>query len=100
MWLSTLAQYATHDEPEWAPRLQTVAIQEGARLTRTQSPIVAGFAFAPHKAQGLTIKEGAALHLAGRARLRPAPKHAFPLCRLQTLRELRHGGLQQLAATV
>ena len=49
--------------------------KEGARLSRTQFPIVAGFAFTVNKAQGLTIKEGVVLHLVGSCRFRPASKH-------------------------
>ena len=46
------------EEPKWVPILPIVAFKEGTRLTRTQFPVVAGFALTVNKAQGLTIKEG------------------------------------------
>ena len=47
-------------------------------MTRTQFPVVAGFALTVNKAQGLTIKEGVVIHLAGSKRFRPASKHGLP----------------------
>ena len=47
-------------------------------MTRTQFPVVAGFALTVNKAQGLTIKEGVVIHLAGSRRFRPASKHGLP----------------------
>ena len=47
-------------------------------MTRTQFPIVAGFAMTVNKAQGLTIKEGVVIHLRGSQRFRPASKHGLP----------------------
>ena len=41
-------------------------------MTRTQFPIVAGFALTVNKAQGLTIKEGVVIHLVGSKNFRPA----------------------------
>ena len=47
-------------------------------MTRTQFPLVAGFAITVSKAQGLTIKEGVVIHLVGGKRFRPAAKHGLP----------------------
>ena len=47
-------------------------------MTRTQFPVVAGFALTVNKAQGLTIKEGVVLHFVGTRRFRPASKHGLP----------------------
>ena len=47
-------------------------------MTRTQFPVVAGFAMTVNKAQGLTIKEGVVIHLVGSQRFRPAGKHGLP----------------------
>ena len=47
-------------------------------MTRTQFPVVPGFAMTVNKAQGLTIKEGVVIHLAGSQRFRPAGKHGLP----------------------
>ena len=47
-------------------------------MTRTQFPLVAGFAMTVNKAQGLTIKEGVVIHLVGGKRFRPASKHGLP----------------------
>ena len=66
------------EEPEWVPILPIVAFKEGTRLTRTQFPVVAGFALTVNKAQGLTIKEGVVIHLVGSCRFRPASKHGLP----------------------
>ena len=47
-------------------------------MSRTQFPVVAGFAITVNKAQGLTIKEGVVIHLQGSQRFRPASKHGLP----------------------
>ena len=47
-------------------------------MSRRQFPIVAGFALTVNKAQGLTIKEGVVINLAGSQRFRPAGKHGLP----------------------
>ena len=47
-------------------------------MTREQFPVVAGFALTVNKAQGLTVKEGTVIHLAGGKRFRPAAKHGLP----------------------
>ena len=66
------------DEPKWVPILPITAFKEGTKLSRTQFPVVAGFALTVNKAQGLTIKEGVVLHLVGSKRFRPASKHGLP----------------------
>ena len=66
------------DEPKWVPILPMTACKEGTRMTRTQFPVVAGFALTINKAQGLTIKEGIVINLAGSKRFRPASKHGLP----------------------
>ncbi len=65
-------------EPTWVPLLPMTSMKEGTRMTRTQFPIVAGFALTVNKAQGLTIKEGVVIHLVGGKRFRPAAKHGLP----------------------
>ena len=47
-------------------------------MTRTQFPLVAGYALTVNKAQGLTVKEGVVIHLVGSKRFRPASKHGLP----------------------
>ena len=47
-------------------------------MTRTQFPVLAGFALTVNKAQGLTIKEGVVINLQGSKRFRPASKHGLP----------------------
>ena len=47
-------------------------------MLRTQFPVVAGWALTVNKAQGLTIREGVVINLAGSARFRPASKHGLP----------------------
>ena len=47
-------------------------------MTRTQFPLVSGFALTVNKAQGLTVKEGVVIHLVGSKRFRPAAKHGLP----------------------
>ena len=66
------------DEPKWVPILPMTGFKEGAPKSRTQFPVVAGFAMTINKAQGLTIKEGVVIHLAGSKRFRPASKHGLP----------------------
>ena len=65
------------DEPKWVPILPMTGVKEGTRMTRTQFPVVAGFALTVNKAQGLTIKEGVVIHLVGNKRFRPAAKHGL-----------------------
>ena len=66
------------DEPTWVPLLALLSRKEGTRMTRTQFPIVAGFALTINEAQGLAIKEGVVIHLVGGKRFRPAAKHGLP----------------------
>ena len=65
-------------EPTWVPILPMTSVKEGTRMMRTQLPVVAGFALTVNKAQGLTLKEGVVIHLAGSQRFRPASKHGLP----------------------
>ena len=65
-------------EPKWVPLLPLLNMKEGTRMTRRQFPVVAGFALTINKAQGLTIREGVVVHLAGGSRFRPAAKHGLP----------------------
>ena len=65
-------------EPKWVPILPMTSVKEGTRMMRTQFPVVAGFALIVNKAQGLTLKEGVVIHLAGSKKFRPAAKHGFP----------------------
>jgi hypothetical protein len=65
-------------QPMWVPLLPMTAMKDGTRMTRTQFPVVAGFALTVNKAQGLTIKEGVVIHLVGGKRFRPAAKHGLP----------------------
>ena len=65
-------------EPKWVPLLPLFSRKEGTRMTRTQFPVVAGFALTVNKAQGLTVKEGVVIHLVGGKRFRPAAKHGLP----------------------
>ena len=44
-------------EPTWVPIPAMTSYKEGTKMTRTQFPVVAGFALTVNKAQGLTIKE-------------------------------------------
>ena len=64
-------------EPHWVPVLPMTSMKEGTKMTRTQFPVVAGFAMTVNKAQGLTIKEGVVIHLVGSQRFRPAAKHGL-----------------------
>ena len=47
-------------------------------MLRTQFPVVAGWALTVNKAQGLTVKEGVVINLAGSERFRPAGRHGLP----------------------
>jgi hypothetical protein len=64
-------------EPKWVVVLPMTSVKQGTRTTRTQFPLVAGFALTVNKAQGLTMKEGVVLHLVGGKRFRPASKHGL-----------------------
>ena len=66
------------EEPTWVPILPCTTIKEGTRMTRTQFPVVAGFALTVNKSQGLTIKEGVVINLVGSQRFHPAGKHGLP----------------------
>lgn len=67
------------DEPKWVPVLSRTNMKDGTKMTRTQFPVVAGFALTVNKAQGLTVKEGVVIHLVGSGkRFRPASKHGLP----------------------
>ena len=63
---------------KWVPLLPMLSMKEGTRMTREQFPIVAGFALTVNKAQGLTVKEGVVINLAGSSKYRPAAKHGLP----------------------
>ena len=65
-------------EPKWVPLLPLFSRKDKTRMTRTQFPVVAGFALTVNKAQGLTVKEGVVIHLVGGKRFRPAAKHGLP----------------------
>ena len=65
-------------EPTWVPILPCTSVKDGTRMTRTQFPVVPGYAMTVNKAQGLTIKEGVVINLAGSQRFRPAGKHGLP----------------------
>ena len=65
-------------QPTWVPILPMTSRKEGTKMTRTQFPLVAGFALTVNKAQGLTMPEGVVINLAGSARFRPAAKHGLP----------------------
>ena len=68
------------DEPKWVPILPITSIKDGTRVSRTQFPLVAGFALTVNKAQGLTVKEGVVIWLNGgnSRNFRPASKHGHP----------------------
>ena len=65
-------------EPTWVPLLPMTSTKKNTRMTRTQFPLVAGFALTVNKAQGLTIKEGVVINLRGGPRFKPASKHGLP----------------------
>ncbi len=65
-------------EPKWVPFLPLVSWKRNTRMSREQFPLVAGFALTINKAQGLTVKEGVVIHLAGGPKVRPASKHGLP----------------------
>ena len=67
-------------EPTWVPILAMSDFQ--GSQSRTQFPIVAGFAMTINKSQGLTIKEGAVINLQGTVRFRPASLHGLPFVAL------------------
>ena len=62
----------------WVPLLPKTSMKEGTRMTRQQFPIVAGFALTINKSQGLTVKEGVVINLAGGPKYKPAAKHGLP----------------------
>ena len=53
-------------------------MKEGTTLTRTQFPVVAGFALTVSRVGGLTIKEGVVIHLAGGKRFAHAARCGVP----------------------
>jgi hypothetical protein len=63
-------------QPTWVPIFPKT--EWNGNQTRTQFPIVAGFAMTVNKSQGLTIKEGVVINLQGSARFKPASKHGLP----------------------
>ena len=65
-------------EPKWVPTLPKVSVKEGTRHTREQFPIVAGYALAVNKAQGLTLKEGVVINLTTGKKFNAASKHGLP----------------------
>ena len=67
-------------EPSWVP-IFAMTDYQGSQ-TRTQFPIVAGFAMTINKSQGLTMKEGVVVNLAGSSRFRPASFHGLPFVAL------------------
>ena len=67
-------------EPTWVPILAMTDYQ--GSQSRTQFPIVAGFAMTINKSQGLTIKEGVVVNLQGTSRFRPASLHGLPFVAL------------------
>ena len=67
------------DEPKWVPIVPKVAYKDKSKMSRTQFPLVAGFALTVNKAQGLTVKEGVVIHLvSGSRKFKPASKHGLP----------------------
>ncbi len=63
-------------QPTWVPILPMES-WNSQRASRTQFPVVAGFALTVNKAQGLTIEEGVVINLVGSRRFRPASKHGL-----------------------
>ena len=76
------ARYGTFydGEPTWVPITPMESFKEGTKLSRMQFPLVAAYALTVNKAQGLTLKEGVVIQLAGSflGRFRPASKHGLP----------------------
>ena len=68
------------NEPTWVPILPLSDFQ--GNQSRTQFPIVAGFAMTINKSQGLTIEEGVVVNLEGSSRFRPALQHGLPFVAL------------------
>lgn len=66
------------NEPKWVPILPKVSIKEGTRYTRTQFPLVAGYAMTVNKSQGLTLKEGVVIKLHSGKRFKAASRHGLP----------------------
>ncbi len=64
--------------PKWVPILPCSCTKEGTRITRTQFPVVAGFALTVNKAPGVTIEEGQMIHLNGSENSRPASTGGMP----------------------
>ena len=64
-------------EPTWVPILPVVHAKENTHRTRTQFPVVAGFALTINESQDLTLKEGVVIHLAGSAKYHPASMHGL-----------------------
>ena len=65
-------------QPQWVPLLPSLSMKEGTKLTRTQFPVVAGFAHTVSRVGGLTIKEGVVIHLAGGKRFAHAARCGVP----------------------
>lgn len=63
-------------QPTWVPILPMES-WGSQKTSRTQFPVVAGFALTVNKAQGLTIEEGVVINLVGSKRFRPASKHGL-----------------------
>ena len=67
------------DEPKWVPIVPKVACKDKSKMSRTQFPLVAGFALTVNKVSGLTVKEGVVIHLVGGShKFKPASKHGLP----------------------
>ncbi len=86
------------EEPRWVPILPSVAFKEGTRLSRTQFPIVAGFALTVNKAQGLTIKRRRGRSPRSQQPLPPGIQTRLAVLCLHAFRELRHDIFQEPAA--
>ena len=66
------------NEPKWVPILPKASMKEGTRYTRTQFPLVAGYAMTVNKSQGLTLKEGVVIKLHSGRRFKSASRHGLP----------------------
>ena len=64
--------------PKWVPILPCSCAKEGTRTTRTQFPVVAGFALTANKAPGVIVEESVAIHLNGSENNRPALADGMP----------------------